>query len=173
LENDQEIQNFNGDMVMKKTILIAEPDKQEIVITRVFDAPREMVFKIMTDPKLIPQWWGPGYLTTTVEKMDVKFGGVWRYVQRSPDGNEYSFKGVYHECASPERLVYTFEFEGLPGHILLETVTLEELDGKTKLTDTSVFQTLEDRDVMLKSGMESGASESMDRLEEILTKVKM
>jgi uncharacterized protein YndB with AHSA1/START domain len=160
-------------MVMKKTNLIAEPGKQEIVITRVFDAPRDILFKIMTDPKLIPQWWGPGYLTTTVDKMDVKFGGVWRYVQRNQDGNEFSFKGVYHECVSPERLVYTFEFEGLPGHIFLETVTLEEQNGKTKLTDTSVFQTVDDRDGMLKSGMESGATESMDRLEEILTKVKI
>lgn len=148
--------------------LIAEPGKQEIVITRVFDAPRELVFKASTDPKLISQWWGPRGFTTTVDKMDVRPGGIWRYVHRAPDGNEYAFHGVYHEIVPPERLVYTFEFEGMPGHVLLETVTFEELDGKTKMTDQSVFQTVEDRDGMLNSGMEEGAAESMDRLDEQL-----
>ena len=100
---------------MSKMNLIAEPGKQEIIITRLFDAPRELVFKAYTDPNLIPQWWGPKNLTTTVNKMDVREGGVWRFVQRDGEGNEYAFHGVYHAIASPERLVYTFEFEGMPG----------------------------------------------------------
>lgn len=156
---------------MTKMNLIAEPGKQEIVMTRLFDAPRELVFKAYTDPNLIPQWWGPKSLTTTVDKMDVKEGGVWRFVQRDAEGNEYAFHGVYHAIVSPERLVYTFEFDGIPGHVLLATVTFEELnDGKTKLTDRSVFQSVEDRDGMLKSGMEEGAAESMDRFAELLAK---
>jgi len=155
---------------MTRTHLIAEPGKQEIVITRVFDAPREIVFRAYTDPNLIPQWWGPKSLTTTVAKMDVKPGGVWRFVQRDAHGNEYAFNGVYHEILPPQRLVYTFEFEGMPGHVLLETVTFEEFEDKTKLTDKSVFQTVEDRDGMLKSGMEKGAVETMDRFAEELAK---
>jgi uncharacterized protein YndB with AHSA1/START domain len=156
---------------MTKMNLIAEPGKQEIIMTRLFDAPRELVFKAYTDPNLIPQWWGPKGLTTTVDKMDVSEGGVWRFVQRDAEGNEYAFHGVYHSIVSPERLVYTFEFEGMPGHVLLATVTFEELDdGKTKLTDRSVFQSVEDRDGMLKSGMEEGAAESMDRFAELLAK---
>jgi uncharacterized protein YndB with AHSA1/START domain len=153
---------------MPKINLVAEPHKQEVVVTRVFDAPRERVFKTMTDPKLIPDWWGPKYLTTTVEKMDVRPGGVWRFVQRDADGNAYAFHGVYHEVVSPERLVYTFEFEGVPGHVLLETVTFEEQNGKTKVTDQSIFQSVQDRDGMLQSGMEQGAAESEERLAALL-----
>ena len=152
------------------TTLVAEPGRQEIVLRRVLDAPRELVFKTMTDPSLIPNWWGPNGLTTVVEKMDVRPGGAWRFVQRDPDGNEFAFNGVYHQVLPPERLVYTFEFEGVPGHVLLETVTFEELDGKTRLTDRSVFQTVEDRDAMVQSGMESGAKETMDRLAELLAR---
>lgn len=157
---------------MPKINLIAEPEKQEIVITRDVDAPRDLAFKTLTDPSLIPQWWGPKSLTTTVDKMDVRPGGIWRYVQRGPDGNEYAFHGVYHEIVPPDRLVYTFEFEGMPGHVLLETVTFEEHDGKTTLTDKSVFQTVEDRDGMLKSGMEEGAAETMDRFAELLQAIQ-
>jgi uncharacterized protein YndB with AHSA1/START domain len=154
---------------MTKTKFTAEPGKQEIVITRVFDAPRELVFKASTDPNLIPQWWGPKSLMTTVDKMDVKTGGVWRFVQRDADGNEFAFHGVYHEI-SPQRLVQTFEFEGMPGHVLLEICTFEDIDGKTKLTEKSVYESVEDRDGMLKSGMKEGAIETMDRLAELVEK---
>jgi uncharacterized protein YndB with AHSA1/START domain len=157
---------------MTKTNFIAEPGKQEIVMTRVFDAPRELVFKACTDPNLIPQWWGPKYLTTTVDRMDVKQGGIWRFIHHDADGNKYAFHGVYHEILSPERLIYTFEFEPVPGHVSLETATFEEHDGKTKLTDRSVFQTIEDRDGMLQSGIEEGAVETWDRLAELLEKMQ-
>jgi uncharacterized protein YndB with AHSA1/START domain len=156
---------------MNQTAFSVEPGKQDIVITRVFDAPRDVLFSILTNPDLIPQWWGPRRLATTVDKMDVKPGGVWRLVQRDANENVFAFHGVYHEIAAPERLVYTFEFEGMPGHVTLETVVLDDWGGKTKSTNRVVFQSVEDRDGMIASGMEEGASETMDRLAELLTKV--
>jgi uncharacterized protein YndB with AHSA1/START domain len=153
---------------MTKMQVIAEPNKHEVTLMRDFNAPRELVFKAFTDPALIPQWWGPKSVTTVVDKMEVKKGGIWRYVQRDGAGNEFAFSGVYHQIASPERLVFTFEFEGLPGHVLLETVTFDEHDGKTTVRDSSVFQSIEDRDGMIQHGMEGGAAESWDRFEEIL-----
>src|SRR5450631_3397786 len=110
---------------MTKASLIAEPEKHEVIMSRVFDAPRELVFKVLTDPKLIPQWWGKRDQTTIVDKMDVTAGGLWRYVQRDQRGNEFAFHGVYHAITAPERVIDTFEFEGLPGHVMLETLTLE------------------------------------------------
>jgi uncharacterized protein YndB with AHSA1/START domain len=148
------------------------PSDREIVMMRVFDLPRELVFKACTDPNLIPQWWGPKSLTTTVDKMDVRPGGIWRFVQRGPDGNEYAFNGAYREVVPPKRLVDTFEFEGMPGHVILETSMLEEFEGKTKLTVTDLFQSVEDRDGMFNSGMKEGATESMDRLEELLKRLQ-
>jgi uncharacterized protein YndB with AHSA1/START domain len=154
-----------------KVKVTAEPGKHDILVTREFNAPRELVFKALTDPALISRWWGPKGVTTIVDRMEVKQGGVWRYVQHDENG-EYGFHGVYHSIESPERMVYTFEFEGLPGHVLLETVTLEEHGGKTIIKDSSIFQSVEDRDGMIQSGRESGAVESWDRLEEILLTMK-
>jgi uncharacterized protein YndB with AHSA1/START domain len=150
------------------SLTIALPSDREIVMTRVFDAPRELVFEAYTDPEAIPQWWGPRAYTTTVEKMDVRPGGAWRFVQRGADGAEHAFNGVYRDVVPPERLVSTFEYEGLPGHVVVDTATFEERDGKTTLTTRSLFDTVEDRDGMLQSGMETGAAESMDRLAEFL-----
>lgn len=157
---------------MTKLNLVAEPGKQEIVMTRVFDAPRVIVFKTVTDPKLIPRWWGPKIYKTTVDKMEVKPGGTWRFIQSGADGKAFGFHGVYHSVTPSEGLVYTFEFEGMPGHVLLETVTFEEQDGKTKMTTRDVFQTVEDRDGMLKSGMEGGAAETTDRFAELLKELQ-
>jgi uncharacterized protein YndB with AHSA1/START domain len=150
------------------TSIIAEPGKQEVVITRVFDAPRELVFKAYTDPDRIRDWWGPKRFTNTVERMDVRPGGIWRIVQRDKDGNVYAFQGVYHEVRPPERLVSTFEFEGAPGHVSLDTATFEEHEGRTKLVAKSVFQSVEDRDAMLQEGMEEGVIETMDRFADLL-----
>ena len=97
-------------------------------------------------------------------------GGRWRFVEREAEGNEYGFHGVYHDLQAPERIVYTFEYEGMPGHVLLETIVLEDQDGRTLMTDTSVFQSVADRDGMLQSGMESGAAESFDRLDDFLAR---
>ena len=156
-----------------RTTITAEPGKQEIVITREFDAPRELVFKVVADPELLPQWWGPRYLSTIVDKMDVRPGGQWRFLNRDAQGNEYAFHGVYHEVLAPEQIIDTFEFEGLPetGHVTLETLRLVELPGgRTRLITQSVFQSVIDRDAALQSGMESGINDSYDRLSEILAK---
>lgn len=149
--------------------LVAEPGVQEMSVERVFDATPELIFKLTTDPELIPQWWGPAYLTTVVDKMDVRPGGEWRYVQTDPEGNEYPFRGVYHTVDFPNYIVMTFEWEGMPGHVILETITLEALpDGKTKMTDQSVFQSVADRDGMLANGAEGGSDEMFDRLTELI-----
>jgi uncharacterized protein YndB with AHSA1/START domain len=155
-------------MSKARAVVRAEPARHDIVLTREFDAPRELVFKVYTDPEAVPKWWGPRGLTTTVDRMDVRPGGGWRFIQRDPGGNEFAFHGIYHEVVPPERIVGTFEFEGMPGHVALETATLEDLGGRTRLTTITVFQTVEDRDGMVASGMEQGAAESMDRLEELL-----
>lgn len=148
---------------------VTTPSDREIVLTRVFDAPRPVVFQMMTDPHLIPQWWGPHGYTTIVDKAEMKVGGAWRYIQRMPNGEETAFRGVYREITPPERLVFTFEWEGLPGHVLIETVVFEEVEGgKTRVTDTSLFHTTEERDGMLHSGMEAGARASWDRFADLL-----
>ncbi len=149
------------------TEIVVEPGKQEIVMTRTFDAPRELVYRAYTDPDLIPRWWGPSEYETVVDKLDARPGGQWRFVHRDAEGNEYAFHGVIH-AASPEQIVQTFEFEGVPGHVALDTATLEDLGGRTKVTATSVFQSLADRDGMVASGMEGGARETYDRLAELL-----
>ena len=156
------------------TNITAEPRKQEIIITREFDAPLKLVFKAFTDPNLYIEWLGPRRLTMTLETFEPKNGGSWRYVQKDQDGNEYAFHGVNHEV-TPERIISTFEFEGLPekGHVILETTRFEALpSNKTKLTSQSVFQSVEDRDGMLQSGMEEGVNESYDRLDELLEKMQ-
>ena len=154
----------------KKAYTLTLPTDREIVMERTFDAPRARVFEVYTDPKLIPLWWGPRRYTTTVDKMDVRPGGLWRYVSRGADGTEFAFHGTYREIKRPERLVSTFEFEGMPGHVVVDTATFEERGGKTKVTVTSRFESVEDRDGMLKSGMEDGAAETWDRLAELLRK---
>jgi uncharacterized protein YndB with AHSA1/START domain len=149
---------------------VTTPSDREIVSERVFDAPRDRVFAAFTDPELIPQWWGPRDQTTIVDQMDVRPGGAWRFVIRDSDGAENGFRGTYREVSPPERIVQTFEWEGMPGHVLVETVMLEDLGGRTKMTNISLFHTTEERDGMLASGMESGMSESHDRLDELLAK---
>jgi uncharacterized protein YndB with AHSA1/START domain len=158
---------------MTKPIFIALPGKQEAVTMHVFDAPRDLVFKCFTDPALIPRWWGPRRLTTVVDTMIVKVGGVWRFVQRDSAGQQFAFHGVFLSVAPPDRLVYSFEYEGMPGHISLETVSLEEQGVRTRVTEQAVFQCVEDRDEMVRSGMESGAVETMERLGELLEKEKL
>ena len=159
-------------MTSSGTTTFTKPSDREITMSRVFDAPRALVFQAHTDPVHIPQWWGQRNSTTIVHTLDLRPGDAWRFIQRDPEGNEYAFRGEFREIVPPERLVYTFEFEGMPGHILVETVTFEEHDGKTTISSTSVFQSVEDRDGMLESGMESGAIESWDRLAELIETLK-
>jgi len=141
------------------------------LITREFDAPRELVFKAFTDPKLYTQWLGPRKYAMNLEKFEPRSGGMWRYTHKDKDGNEFGFHGVYHEVLAPERMIDTFEFEGLPekGHVSLETAKFVELPGgRTRVTMQSVFQSVADRDGMMQSGMEQGINESFDRLDELL-----
>jgi uncharacterized protein YndB with AHSA1/START domain len=141
-----------------------------VIVSCSFPVSAHRVFAAMTDASLIPDWWGPSVLTNTVEVMDVRPGGKWRIIQREPNREEYAFHGYYHLVDPDRRLVYTFEYEGEPGHVILESITLETVDGGTLLTDQSVFQSQADRDGMVAADMESGARESMQRLYGILTR---
>ena len=158
------------DMTVGKTSIVAEPGRQEVVVTRLFDVPREKLFQAMNDPQLIPQWWGPADLTTTVERYDAKAKGSWRFIQQDAAGEKYGFHGVFHAFEAPERMVMTFEYEGVPGHVSMQTITLEDVDGKTLLREHTVFQSVEDRDGMVQTGMEVGINASMQRLDAMLAK---
>lgn len=156
---------------MGGTEIVIEPGHQDIVMTRVFDAPRDAVFRALTDPDLLAQWWGPKEYRTVVEHLDARPGGSWRMTHHGDQGDEYAFRGIFHDVAAPERMVQTFEYEGMPGHVSLETAVLEEAEGaKTRYVATSVFQSVADRDAMTESGMEEGARESMDRLAALVEK---
>lgn len=148
----------------------AEPNSHAIHITNEFSAPLEKVFKAYTDQDAVVKWWGGKTYETTVDKYEPHSGGQWRLIQKGPDGNDYGFHGVFHEVAENERIIWTFEFEGLPekGHVAMETVYFTEEDGKTKLHIVSVFQSVEDRDGMVQSGMEKGLREGMDVLRELV-----
>ncbi len=154
-----------------RSATVTTPSEREIHVERVFDAPREHVFAAFTDPELIPEWWGPHGTTTVVDQMDVRAGGAWRFVIRNDDGSETGFRGTYREVTPPERIVQTFEWEGLPGHVSVETATFEDLGGRTKVTSTSLFHTTEERDGMLESGMERGLNETYARLDELLARL--
>ena len=157
-------------MSKNRTTIMAEPGKQELFVTREFDAPRELVFRAHTDPDLFVQWLGPHGLTTNLETFEPVSGGRWRFVQKDAEGNEFGFHGVFHEV-SPGQIIQTFEFEGLPesGHVVLETLLLEELpNGRTRLTTQSVYRSVADRDGMVQAGMETGVVEGYERLDQIL-----
>jgi uncharacterized protein YndB with AHSA1/START domain len=160
-----------GAATMAKTEFVITPGTNEMTMTRVFDAPRDLVFKAMTDPALVPKWWGPRAYWTKVDKMDARSGGSWRFINGDGAGNEYGFHGVYHLVEAPELVIQTFEFEGVPGHVALETMRLEDLGGKTRMVQQSVFQSVTDRDGMVQSGMQAGASETNERLADLLVEL--
>ncbi len=149
-------------------LTVTLPSDRGIQMTRVFDAPRELIFKAHTSCEHLKHWWGPRKYDLSSREMEFRPGGKYRFVHSGPEGEEHGFRGEYREILEPERIVSTFEWEGLPGHISVETVTLVEENGKTTYTATSVFDSVEDRDGMLQSGMEGGANESMERLDEYL-----
>jgi uncharacterized protein YndB with AHSA1/START domain len=153
------------------TATVTTPTDREIHIEREFNAPRDKVFAAYTDPELIPEWWGPRGTTTIVDRMEVEPGGSWRFVARDSDGSETAFRGEYREVTAPERIVQTFEWEGMPGHVSVETAVFEDLGDRTRVVTTSVFDTPEDRDGMLASGMEGGMNETYDRLDEVLARL--
>ncbi|MCE0499599.1 MAG: SRPBCC domain-containing protein [Methylacidiphilales bacterium] len=158
----------------------------EYVISRVFNAPREMVFKAWTDSKQMAQWWGPRALTVPVCELDAKTGGAFRIVMRRPDGTDYPYKGVYREIVPNERIIFIGDTSEHPAHwhelvqknlpggknrpigMLLNIVTFEEIEGKTRLTVRMRFDAAEMRDAFVKIGMNEGWSQSFDRLGELL-----
>jgi uncharacterized protein YndB with AHSA1/START domain len=149
---------------------ITTPGDRDVRIERIFNAPRDRVWRAMTDPELIAQWWGRGN-KLVVERFDLERGGHWRFVEHSDHG-VHGFEGRFAEVVPPERVVQTFEWDGMPGHVALETLTLEDLgDGRTRLVTTSLFLTAEDRDGMLQSGMEGGVNESYAALDRVLAKL--
>jgi uncharacterized protein YndB with AHSA1/START domain len=150
----------------------ATPGGREIIITTAYKASRQNVWRAYTEPELIKQWWGPRYLTTEIDKMDVREGGMWRFVQKDRDGNEYGFHGVFHELSRPERIVQTWEWEGMPGHPHLEIAHFEEKNGMTIVKAIAVFETVEDRDGMMASGMKQGVDEGAERLSELLDRME-
>jgi len=159
---------MSSDQQHAPTATVTTPTDREIHIERIFDAPRDRVFAAMTDPELIPQWWGPHGTTARVDRMDVETGGDWRFVIRNSDGSETGFRGTYRDVVAPERIVQTFEWEGMPGYISVETATFEDLGDRTKLTSIALFYTTEERDGMLDSGMERGLNETYSRFDEVL-----
>jgi uncharacterized protein YndB with AHSA1/START domain len=146
------------------------PSDREIRLTRAFDAPRRLVWEAITKPEHVARWWGLRGSTLTVCEMDFRPGGAWRFVLRGPDGQDHPFKGEYREVVPPERVVSTFiyDVEGIRDHESLETLTLDERDGKTTLSVTVLHKSKEARDGHLQSGMEFGAAQSYDRLAELL-----
>jgi uncharacterized protein YndB with AHSA1/START domain len=149
---------------------VSTPSDREIRVERIFAAPRERVWEAITDPELVKQWWGRGN-TLVIERMEVKRGGHWRFVEHSPDG-VHGFEGRYREVTPPERVVQTFEWDGMPGHVIIEDMRLEDLgDGRTRLVTVSLFHTNEERDGMMHSGMETGMNQSYEALDALLARM--
>jgi uncharacterized protein YndB with AHSA1/START domain len=154
---------------------LATPSDREIVMTRVFDAPRELVFEMWTDPKHLVHWWGPRGFTTTLQELDVRPGGAWRMIMHGPDGTNYPNHSVFTEVVKPERLVYRHDGskEGGPSVDFEQTVTFEEQGGKTKLTMRLLFPTAADRDRVVKQfNAIEGGNQTLDRLGERLAQME-
>jgi uncharacterized protein YndB with AHSA1/START domain len=153
-------------------LTVTTPSDKAIRMTRVFDAPRDLVFEAHSSCEHLSNWWGPRKYEVAGCEMDFRPGGTWRIVHRAEGEEDQAFRGEFREIVPPERIVWTFEWEGMPGHVTVETFTLEEVDGKTRVTADSVYDSVEDRDGMLDSGMETGAVETYERLDEYLEKLK-
>ncbi|MEO7142193.1 MAG: SRPBCC family protein [Bryobacteraceae bacterium] len=149
------------------TLKVTTPTSREIVMTRVFDAPRRLVFDAFSKPELLKHWFGPRGWSLVVCEIDLKVGGVWRFVLRGPDGKEMGMRGVYREIAPPERSVHMESFDDYPGESQVTAVFVEH-GGKTTLTATVLYASQEIRDAVINSGMEHGAAESYDKLAEML-----
>ena len=149
------------------TLKVSLPTGREVVMARVFDAPRRLVFDALTKPELLKRWFGPRGWSLVVCEADLKVGGAWRWVLRGPDGRDMGMRGVYQEIKPPERLVSTESFDDYPGESL-NTLILSEQDGKTTFTITVRYASQEIRDAVIKSGMEHGAAECYDKLAEML-----
>ncbi len=152
----------------RETQITADPDVPLVRITREFDAPPEKVFRAHTDPDLVVQWLGPRGYEMRIDHYDCRTGGSYRYAHLS-DGNEFAFRGCFHEVRPSEVIVQTFTFEGEPDGVALERLVLEDIGGgRTRLTATSLVESFEARDAVLASGMEDGIRQSYERLDELL-----
>ena len=151
---------------------VSTPSDTEIRMTRTFDAPRDLVFEAHSSAEHIKNWWGPRKYEVVSAEYDFRPGGKWRILHRGPEGDEHGFRGEFKEIVPPERIVWTFEYEGAPGQIAVETMTLEEHDGKTTLTVMSDAGSKEARDGVLESGMQEGAAETYDRLDDYLATLR-
>jgi uncharacterized protein YndB with AHSA1/START domain len=156
---------------MPETHITAEPGAPFIDVVRTFDAPRDLIYRAHVDPELVVQWMGPRAYEMVIDTWDVRDGGAWRYRHRDPNGNEYGFHGVFHGPASPDVMVQTFEFDGAPGHVSLATVSMEDHDGGTRVVVHSVYQSVEDRDAVIESGMSRGMTEGYQRLDELAARL--
>lgn len=154
--------------IQNPTTITAQPGTPFVDLVREFDATPEQVFRAATDPAFVAQWLGPRELEMIVEEYDVRSGGRYRYIHRSSDGDEFAFRGVFHSVEPGKRVIQTFEWEGAPGEVSLETATYEDLGGRTRLHTHSVFPSVETRDAMIEHGMEHGVRDSMDRLAELV-----
>jgi uncharacterized protein YndB with AHSA1/START domain len=153
------------------TSALTTPSDREVRIERVFEAPRDLVWRAFTEPELVAQWWGRGN-ELVIERMEVERGGHWRFVEHAADG-VHGFEGRYREVTPPRRLVWTFEWDGMPGHVAVDTTEFEDLgDGRTKVTTTSLFHTGDERDGMLSSGMQQGLDQSYAALDRLLAKLR-
>jgi uncharacterized protein YndB with AHSA1/START domain len=153
------------------TLMVTTPSEREIVLTRVFDAPRSLVFDAFTKPELLKRWFGPRGWSLAVCEVDFRVGGSWRFILRGPDGKEMGMRGVYREIAAPERTVHTEAFDDFPGESLV-TAVMVEVNGRTTLTATVLYPSQEVRDAVIKCGMEHGAAESYDKLAECLASIE-
>lgn len=159
--------------VNSDTFKVTTPSDQEIRMTRLFDAPRALVFEAMTKPEHVKQWWGrlgDGYSVPVCE-IDLRVGGAWRFVNRHPHG-EAAFHGEYREIAPPSRLVFTEIFEDFPDAVSVVTTEFTEEAGKTRITATVRYPSQEVRDAVIKSGMADGAAVSYDRLEDLVAALR-
>lgn len=147
----------------------AQPGVPFVDIVREFDAPVAAVYRAYSEPELVGQWLGPNRLEIDIKEYDVRPGGKWEYTHTDPAGGVYGFRGVFHSVQPEESIVQTFEFDGYPGHISLDSATFEDLgDGRSRVSIHSVFQSQEDRDGMIASGMEGGLTEGFERLDALL-----
>ncbi len=152
----------------RETEIVADPEVPAVRITREFDAPRAKVFRAHTDPELVVQWLAPRRHEIRIDHFDCRNGGSYRYLHVS-DGNEYGFRGCFHEVRPSELIVQTFTFEGFPDGVALERLVFEDLgDGRTRLVATSLVDSFEGRDAFLASGMAEGVREIYERLDELL-----
>lgn len=152
---------------MTSKLTLSLPSDREMLITRIFDAPRERVWQAFADPKLLAQWWGRGN-KLDIERFEFEPGGHWRFVEHY-EGESAGFEGRFSEIVPQERIVWTFEYDGMPGHVSIDTIVFEDLgDGRTRVVTRGLFFTAEDRDGMLESGMEGGLSESYAALDRLL-----